>query len=70
MMLSAWADGVTSCPNGLRDPEAAAQICGAAVKLLVTFGYPTRPRQPESRPAKEWSARAKRKPLEELVRRV
>ena len=70
MMLSAWGDGVTSCPNGLRDPEAAAQICGAEVKFVLTFGYPARLRSPESRPADEWSARANRKPLEELVRRV
>jgi nitroreductase len=70
MMLCAWGEGVTSCPNGIRDPEAAARICGAEVKLVVTFGYPARPRNPESRPAEEWSARANRKPLTELVRRV
>jgi hypothetical protein len=61
---------VTSCPNGIRDAEAAAEICGAEVKLVLTFGYPARPRNPESRPAEEWSARANRKPLDELVRRV
>jgi nitroreductase len=70
MMLSAWGDGVTSCPNGIRDAEAAAEICGAPVKLVLSFGYPARPRYPESRRAREWSARAKRKPLDELVRRV
>ena len=70
MMLCAWAEGVTSCPNGLRDPDAAAEICGAPVKLVLTFGYPARPRDPEARPAEEWSARAKRKSLDELVRRA
>jgi nitroreductase len=70
MMLCAWGEGVTSCPNGLRDPDGAAEICGAPVQLVLTFGYPARPRSPESRPAEEWSARAKRKPLDELVRRV
>jgi hypothetical protein len=40
------------------------------VKLVLTFGYPGRPRNPESRPAEQWSARANRKPLAELVRRV
>jgi nitroreductase len=70
MMLCAWGEGVTSCPNGIRDPEAAARICGAEVKLVLTFGYLARPRNPESRPAEEWSARANRKPLTELVRRV
>jgi nitroreductase len=70
MMLCAWGEGVTSCPNGIRDAEAAAEICGAEVKLVLTFGYPARPRNPESRPAEEWSARANRKPLDELVRRA
>jgi nitroreductase len=70
MMLCAWAEGVTSCPNGIRDTEAAAAICGADVKFVLTFGYPTRPRHPEARQPEEWSARANRKPLDELVRRV
>ena len=70
MMLCAWNEGVTSSPNGIREPEAAAEICGAPVKLILTFGYPARPRNPASRPAEEWSARIKRKPLDELVRRV
>jgi nitroreductase len=70
MMLCAWGEGVTSCPNGIRDQDAAAEICGAEVKLVLTFGYSARPRDPESLPAGEWSARIKRKPLDELVRRV
>jgi nitroreductase len=70
MMLAAWNDLVTSCPNGIRDPDAAAAICGAEVKMILSFGYPARPRDPASRSAEEWSARAKRKPLDELVRRV
>jgi hypothetical protein len=36
---------------------------------VLSFGYPRRPRDPESRSASEWSARAKRRPLEELVER-
>jgi nitroreductase len=70
MMLCAWGEGVTSCPNGVRDRDAAAEICGAEVKLVLTFGYPARRRVAESRPAEEWSAQVKRKPLDELVRRV
>jgi nitroreductase len=70
MMLAAWSDGVTSCPNGIRDADAAAAICGAEVKTILSFGYPARPRDPASRSAEEWSALAKRKPLDELVRRV
>ena len=70
MMLGAWGDGVVSCPNGIRDAAAAAEICGGDVRAVVSFGYPARPRDPESRSAEEWSARANRKPLSELVREV
>jgi nitroreductase len=70
MMLAAWNDGVASCPNGIKDAEAAARICGGEVKSILSFGYPAKPRDPESRPAEEWSARADRRPLDELVRRV
>jgi nitroreductase len=70
MMLCAWGAGVTSTPNGVRDQDAAAAVCGAPVKLVLTFGFPARPRDPEARGPEEWSARAKRKPLDQLVRRV
>ena len=70
MFLVAWNDGVVSCPNGLADPEAAARICGGEVKMILSFGYPARPRDVDARSADEWSARAKRAPLDELVRRV
>ena len=70
MMLAAWNEGVVSCPNGIKDPDTAAQICGGAVKTILSFGYPANPRDPESRTADEWSAKANRKPLDELVRRA
>lgn len=70
MMLAAWGDGVVSCPNGVRDADAAAEICGGEVRAILTFGYPARPRDPASRSAGEWSGRANRKPLSELVREV
>ena len=70
MMLAAWGDGVVSCPNGVRDAAAAAEICSGEVRAILSFGYPVRPRQPASRSAEEWSARANRKPLSELVREV
>jgi nitroreductase len=70
MMLAAWGDGVVSCPNGVRDADAAAAICGGEVRAIISFGYPARPRDPQSRSAEEWSARANRKPLSELVREV
>ena len=70
MMLAAWNDGVVSCPNGIRDPDAAAAICGGEVKMILSFGYPERPRDPNARTAEEWSARANRRTLDELVRRA
>ena len=70
MMLAAWNDGVVSCPNGVRDAEAAERIVGAKPTIVVSFGYPARPRDPEARSAAEWSLRANRRPLEDVVRRV
>jgi nitroreductase len=70
MMLAAWGEGVVSCPNGIRDADAAAEICGADVQAIVSFGYPARPRDLAGRSAEEWSASANRKPLSELVREV
>jgi len=67
MMLAAWNDGVVSCPNGIKDAETAARVVGGEVGVVLSFGYPARPRDPQSRSAEEWSARAKRKPLDELV---
>jgi hypothetical protein len=37
---------------------------------VLTFGYPRRPLDPESKTAEEWSGEANRKPLEEVVRRA
>jgi nitroreductase len=70
MMLAAWNDGVISCPNGIADADAAERIVGAKPTMIISFGYPQTPRNPERRSAEEWSARANRKPLDELVRRV
>jgi len=70
MMLAAWSDGVGSVPNGISDADAAAQLVGAKVSIVLTFGYPAKRRSPESRSADEWSERAKRKPFDEVVREV
>ncbi len=70
MMLAAWAEGVASCPNGIRDADAAEKVVGAAPAIVLSFGYPARPRDPESRSAEEWSQRANRKPLDEVATRL
>jgi nitroreductase len=70
MMLAAWGEGVVSCPNGVSDAEGAAKILRAEPAIVLSFGYPPRPRDPDSRPAEEWSRRANRKPLDEVSRRV
>jgi nitroreductase len=70
MMLAAWNEGVASCPNGIRDAELATAVCGGEVGAVLSLGYPTRPRDPSRRGADDWSARANRKPLSELTRRV
>jgi nitroreductase len=70
MMLAAWGEGVVSCPNGVRDADAAAEICGGEVRAILSLGYPLRPRTSASHSAEEWSSRANRKPLPELVRDV
>lgn len=74
MMLAAWAEGIGSCPNGVADRGRLAGVLGLAPDerpvVVISFGYPARPRDPARRPAAEWSRRAPRLPLGEVVRRV
>lgn len=74
MMLTAWDLGVGSCPNGTPNPEAVAELLGLREgersAIVLTFGYPAKPRDPSSRTPDEWSARANRRPLDELVERI
>ncbi|HYM63079.1 MAG TPA: nitroreductase family protein [Gaiellaceae bacterium] len=74
MLLAAWNDGVGSCPNGTPDAEAMGRLLGLGdderLAIILSFGYPAEPRDPESRSADEWSRRANRKPLDELVIRL
>ena len=74
MMLAAWNEDVASCPNGMPDPEQAAAALGLdgdeRPVVVLTFGYAERARPPEARPAEEWSARADRRPLEDIVTRL
>ncbi len=74
MLLTAWNEGVGGSPNGISQEEPARAALGLAederIAIVLSFGYPARPRDPESRSAAEWSARANRRPLSELVRRL
>lgn len=74
MLLAAWNEGVGGSPNGIAEEEPVRAALGLAeeerVAIVLSFGYPARPRDPEARTAAEWSARANRKPLDALVRRL
>jgi nitroreductase len=72
MMLAAWSDGVASTPNGVADADAATEALGLEEPpvTVLTFGYPARHRGADSRAPDDWSARANRKPLDELVERL
>jgi nitroreductase len=74
MLLAAWNEGVGGSPNGVAAEEQARAALRLGdeerIAIVLSFGYPARPRDPESRTASEWSARANRRPLDELVRRL
>ena len=74
MLLAAWNEGLASCPNGLADRDAVSRALelaeGETPVIVLSFGLPERRRRAEERPPEEWSARANRKPLTEVVRRV
>ena len=74
MLLVAWNEGVGSCPNGIKEPEQARAAlrldADDEIAIVLTFGYPARDRDPLRHTPEEWSARADRKPLDELVERL
>jgi nitroreductase len=72
MMLAAWNEGVASCPNGIADADWAKEVLGLDEPpvIVVTFGYPAKHPGADARTAEEWSARADRKPLDDLVSRI
>lgn len=71
MMLAAWNEGVGSCPNGMPEPQRAAEVLdlqdGERPLNILSFGYPAKPRDPEARSPEEWVAGANRKPFDEVV---
>jgi nitroreductase len=74
MMLTAWNEGIGSCPNGMPDPEALAQLVGLTENehpvTVLSFGYPAHARNPERYLPEQWIERADRKPFEDVVRRL
>jgi nitroreductase len=74
MTLAAWNEGIGSCPNGMPDRSAVAEMLGLHAgedpAIVLTFGYPARPVDPERRTPREWIERANRKPFDEVVETV
>jgi nitroreductase len=74
MMIAAWNEGVVSCPNGVVDVDKTADLLGLGEGerpvVVLSFGYPARPRDPERRSAEEWIERINRKPFDEAVQRL
>jgi nitroreductase len=75
MLLQAWSDGVGATPNGISDPDAAAEVLEVEdeddkLAIVLSFGYPEQPKDPGSRSPDEWSARANRRALDDVVRRL
>ena len=72
MLLAAWAEGLASCPNRISDVDRAREVLELSADetpvIVLTFGLPGRPRDVTLHSVAEWSARANRKPLEEVVR--
>ncbi len=75
MLLAAWSEGVGSCPNGVADEAGARSSLDLVdedekIAIVLSFGYPARPRDPSSRTADEWSSQANRRSLDDVVRRL
>jgi nitroreductase len=74
MLLVAYNERVGGSPNGLQDKERARAALRLGddeeLAIVLTFGYPAKKRDPQRHTPEEWSARANRKPLDELVERL
>ena len=71
MMLAGWNDGIGSCPNGVSDRDLMRKLLRLAddeqVAIVLSFGYPARPADPERRSADAWIERADRLPFDAIV---
>jgi nitroreductase len=74
MLLAGWHEGLASCPAGLHDPRRAASVLrlepGEEPVVVLCFGHPREARDPARRAVAEWVRRARRRPAEEVVRRL
>jgi nitroreductase len=74
MMLTAWNERIGACPNGISDVDTVVALLdleeGEQPAVVLTFGYPAHPRDPEHRTAIEWLERADRKPFDDVVTRL
>lgn len=72
MLLAAWAEGIASCPNGISDLDLARRSLAATDDetpvIVLSFGLPEKARDPERHTVVEWSTRANRKSIDEVVR--
>jgi len=72
MLLAAWAEGVASCPNGISNLDLARRSLQAGDDetpvIVLSFGLPEKPRDPERHTVLEWSTRANRRSIDEVVR--
>ena len=74
MLLAAWNEGIASCPNGVAERDAlraALELTDEETPVIVlTFGLPQKAREPSKRSAEDWSGRANRRPVDDVVRRL
>ena len=74
MLLAAWNEGVGGTPNGIADRDGANAALRVSedeqLAVVLAFGHGQRQRDPSRHTAEEWSTRARRKPLEQVVRRL
>ena len=70
-MLAAWELRIGSCHASVYDEPRVRRLLEyppeLTCDLVVSFGYPADGRTGADRPTDRWLARAKRKPLHELV---
>jgi nitroreductase len=71
MILTAWADGIGSCPNGIRDADTANRLlhvpAAESITTILSLGYPAQLSVPRADDVDGILRRVKRKSLDEVV---